>query len=236
VSELTSELQQMAEEAARQARPPTAAEIFRQGDRRRRRSLVRQSLGGLSAAGIVGTGVALGLAGSAQAHGPSTVKTAAFLLVKNANGTATLTINANVLLEPRTLQGDLVKDGIPAVVTVGSFCSTTPAPAGIWQVVSLQKPLRPAWRPPLSLGSKPGHLPPPSSPASKPRHLPNRTMTINPAAMPAGTELSFGNFQLANGEQTSFTLIDKSSYTCTSTAPASPPPDGGETTFTNGAS
>ena len=51
-------------------------------------------------------------------------------------------------------------------------------------------------------------------------------MTFNPSAMPAGTELSFGNFQLANGQQTSFALIDTGSYTCTSTAPAAPPPEG----------
>jgi hypothetical protein len=44
-------------------------------------------------------------------------------------------------------------------------------------------------------------------------------ITINPAVMPAGTELSFGNFQAANGEQTYFTLMDTNSYTCTSTAP-----------------
>ena len=49
---------------------------------------------------------------------------------------------------------------------------------------------------------------------------------INPAAMPAGTELSFGNFQLANAAQTSVALIDTRSYTCTSTAPTAPPPDG----------
>ena len=68
--ELTSELQRMAGDAARLARPPAAAEIIRQGDRRRRRSLTRRSLGGLSAAGIAGAGVALslGLAGSAPAH------------------------------------------------------------------------------------------------------------------------------------------------------------------------
>jgi hypothetical protein len=238
VSDLTSELQRMADEAARQARPPAAAEILRQGDRRRRRARTHQSLGGLSAAGVVGAGVALGLglASSAPAHGPSTIKTAAFLLVKNTNGTATLTITANVLLEPGTLQRDLARDGIPAMVTVGSFCSTTPAPASIWQVISIPK-LQPRLElPPLSLGSKPTRLPPQSSLASKPRHLPSRTMTINPAAMPAGTELSFGNFRLANGEQTSFTLVDKNSYTCTSTAPSAPPPDGGETSFTNGAS
>jgi hypothetical protein len=60
-------------------------------------------------------------------------------------------------------------------------------------------------------------------------------MTINPAAMPAGTELSFGNFQVANGEQTFFTLIDTNSYTCTSTAPTAPPPAGGEIGRSGGA-
>jgi hypothetical protein len=45
-------------------------------------------------------------------------------------------------------------------------------------------------------------------------------------AMPAGTELNFGNFQLANSQQTSFALIDTGSYTCTSTAPTAPPPEG----------
>jgi hypothetical protein len=228
VSELTSELQRMADDAARQARPPAAADIIRQGDRRRRRSLARQSLGGLSAAGVVGAGVALGLGltGSAPGHGPGTIRTAAFTLVSNADGTATLTINPNVLLEPATLQRDLAHDGIPALVTVGSFCSSDPAPAGFSEVVSLQKIPR-------------DELPAPSpgtSPGPKPRHLPDRTMTINPAAMPAGTELSFGNFQLANGAQTSFALIDTASYTCTSTAPAAPPPGGAEIGFSSGQS
>ena len=228
MSELTSELQRMADDAARQARPPAAADIIRQGDRRRRRSLARQSLGGLSAAGVVGAGVALGLGltGSAPGHGTGTIRTAAFTLVSNADGTATLTINPNVLLEPATLQRDLAHDGIPALVTVGSFCSSDPAPAGFSEVVSLQKIPR-------------DELPAPSpgtSPGPKPRHLPDRTMTINPAAMPAGTELSFGNFQLANGAQTSFALIDTASYTCTSTAPAAPPPGGAEIGFSSGQS
>jgi hypothetical protein len=201
------------------ARPPAAAEIIQQGDRRRR-SLTRQSLGGLSVAGVVGAGVALGLGltGSAPAHATGTIRTAAFTLVSNANGTATLTINSNVLLEPGTLQSDLTQDGIPAMVTVGSFCSSDPAPAGFSQVVSLQKIPH-------------GELPPPLG--SKPKHLPDRTMTINPAAMPAGTELSFGNFQLANGAQTSFALIDTGSYTCTSTAPTAPPPGGAEISFSS---
>jgi len=46
------------------------------------------------------------------------------------------------------------------------------------------------------------------------------TMTLNPAAMPAGTELSFGSFHLATGQQQADSaLIDTSSYTCTSVPP-----------------
>jgi hypothetical protein len=225
VSELTSELQRMADDAARQTRPPAAADIIRQGDRRRRRSLTRQSLGVLSAAGVVGAGVALGLGltGSAPAHGTGTIQTTAFTLVSNANGTATLTINANVLLEPSTLQRDLARDGIPAMVTVGSFCSSDPAPAGFYQVMSFQKIHQ-------------GELPRPqgNGPKTAP---PNRTVTINPAAMPAGTELSFGNFRLSNGEETALALIDKGSYTCTSTTPTTPPPGSSAMiSFTGGAS
>ena len=186
MSALTSELQRMADDAARHARPPAAAEIIRQGDRRRRRSRTRQSLGGLSAAGVVGAGVALGvgLTGSAPTHATGTIRTAAFTLVSNANGTATLTINNDVLFEPGTLQSDLAQDGIPAKVTVGSFCSSDPALPGLLHVVSIPRS---------------GHA---------------EAVTINPAAMPAGTELSFGNFQLTNGEQTNFALIGKGSYTC----------------------
>jgi hypothetical protein len=53
---------------------------------------------------------------------------------------------------------------------------------------------------------------------------PTHTMTIKPAAMPAGTELGFGYFQLSSGQETAAGLIDTSSYTCTSTAPTIPPP------------
>jgi hypothetical protein len=192
--ELTSELQRMAGDAAHHARPPAAADIFAAGDARRRRSRTRQAVGGLSAAGVIGAGVALGLGltGSAPAHTTGTIQTAAFTLVSNANGTATLTINNNVLFEPGTLQSDLAQDGIAAKVTTGSFCSSDPAPAGVGQVISVPK-------------TQPGQAP---------------TVVIDPAAIPAGTELSFGNFRLASGGRTFLTLIDKGSYTCASTTPA----------------
>jgi len=53
-----------------------------------------------------------------------------------------------------------------------------------------------------------------------------RTITINPAAMPVGTELSFGSFRVAAGPETAIQLIDTNSHTCTSTAPTAPPPGG----------
>jgi hypothetical protein len=260
VSDLTSELQRLADDAASKARPPAAAEIIRQGDRHRRRSLTRQSVGGLSAAGVIGTGIALGLGltGSAPALGTATIRTEAFTLVSKANGTVTLTINANVLLQPGTLQRDLAHDGIPAMVTVGRFCSSDPAPAVFSRVVSFQKltpgadlPLPGLIKPkdlqPKSPWGKPKDLLPkspwgkpkdllPRLPWGKPRHLPVRTLTIDRAAMPAGTELSFGNFRLADGEETFFALINADSYSCTSTAPTSGPPGGGEISLTHGAS
>lgn len=145
---------------------------------------------GLAAVAAAGTALALGLTG---VHGAApartgTIQTTAFTLVEHADGTATLTINPNVLLQPSTLQIDLRRDGIPAMVTTGRFCSSHPGPAGFTQVVTGQR----------------------SSPD---------TMTINPVALPAGTELSFGYFRLSSGQETVDTLIDTSSYTCTSTAP-----------------
>jgi hypothetical protein len=160
--------------------------IVRRGRAARRRRRVI----GLAGTGAVAVTAALavGLTGSAPAHGTGTIQTAAFTLVSHANGTATLTINPKVLLEPGPLQRDLARDGIPAKVTVGRFCYTDPGPAGLLQVVSIPR-----------------------------THSP-RNITINPAAMPAGTELSFGNFQVAKGDQTNFALIDKSAYTCTAHA------------------
>jgi hypothetical protein len=101
------------------------------------------------------------------------------------------------------LQSDLARYGIPAKVTTGSFCSSDPAPAGFSQVVSSH----------------------PAGPfTATPQNGVHPTITINPAAMPAGTELSIGNFQLSSGEyagqqQADFVLIDTSSYTCSSTPP-----------------
>jgi hypothetical protein len=189
---------------------PRLEAITARGRAHRRRRL--GGVAGLSVAGAAaGTALALGLTGVlAPAPTPGTIRTASFTLVSNPNGTATLTINPSELLDPATLQSDLAQYGIPAMVTTGSFCSSDPAPAGFSQVVTLQ----PAGEATVQAQSGRG----------------DPTITIDPAAMPAGTELSFGDFQLtASEQQASFALIDTSSYTCTSTPPGpAGPPDGGQ--------
>ena len=92
----------------------------------------RQLAAGITAAAAAGS-VVLGLGlsgafGSSPAHGTGTIRTTAFTITRNANGTATLTINPKVLFDPSTLQSDLAQYGIPARVTTASFCSSDPAP------------------------------------------------------------------------------------------------------------
>jgi hypothetical protein len=182
---------------------PDMKAITARGRARRRHRL--SALAGLSVAGAAGvTALALGLTGVlGPAQTPGTIRTAAFTLVSNANGTATLTISPQELLDPAALQSDLAQYGIPAKITTGSLCTSDPAPAGFSQVVS----------------SSPGG---PST--ATPTPVSNPTITIDPSAMPAGTELSVGDFQLSSGaysgqQQADFILIDTSSYTCSSTPP-----------------
>jgi hypothetical protein len=144
---------------------------------------------GLGLSGTFGSAAAhgTGTRGSVAARGNNTIRTAAFTLTRNVDGTDTLTLNATVLSDPGTLQNDLARYGIPAKVTIGSFCFSDPAPAGFSRVVTFP-----------------------------PYKWPNLAFTINLAAMPAGTELSFGKFQLPNGQETAFGLINTNAYTCSS--------------------
>jgi hypothetical protein len=169
----------------------------------------RRLTAGITAAAAAGSVVlGLGLAGglsSSPAAGTGTIRTTAFTITRNASGTATLTINPRVLFDPSTLQGDLARDGIPAKVTTGSFCASNPALGGFSQAVTFSPALQ-------GDGGQ--------------RQLNNPTVTINPATIPAGTELSIGAFQVANGDNTALALISKNSYTCTGTAPTAPPSGG----------
>lgn len=192
------------------ASPPDLEVIMAGGRAHRRRRF--SAVAGLSVAAAGGTAAIIGLTGvlsPAPAKAPGTIRTVAFTLVSNPNGTATLTINNAELLDPATMQNDLQKYGIPAMVTAGRFCSSHPAPPGFSQVVGFY---------PATAGNH-----------ALPQGVhPHPTITFSPAAMPAGTELSFGVFQLSSGEQqATFELINASSYTCTTTAPPAPAGNGG---------
>ncbi|HEY6478930.1 MAG TPA: hypothetical protein VIZ00_02805 [Streptosporangiaceae bacterium] len=183
------------------ATAPDLGAITARGRARRARRL--SAVASLSLAGVAAvTAVTLGVSGAfSPAPKLGTIRTAAFSLSQNQNGTDTLTLHPGELFDPAQLQGDLAQFGIPAKVTSGSYCTSDPAPAGFSQVVSLPGPGN--WR--VGSGQQP-------------------TITIDPSAMPAGTELSFGNFRITSGEfagelQADMDLIDTSSFTCTSTPP-----------------
>ena len=117
MSDLTSELQQMADDAARQARP-MAADVIRRGDRRHRRSIARLSLGGLSATGAIAAviiGVIALVPASHQASRQPQAQLAAWTVVKQAGGNIHVTIRQ--FRDPAGLQARLRADGVPASVT-----------------------------------------------------------------------------------------------------------------------
>ena len=131
--DVTSELQQMADDAARQARPLAAADVIRRGDRRHRRSITRLSLGGLSAAGVVAAviiGVIALAPASRPASHPAHAELAAWTVVKQADGT--IFVKIRELRDPAGLQATLRADGVPASVV---FYPGHPVEQSAWSFV-----------------------------------------------------------------------------------------------------
>lgn len=150
-----------------------------------------------SAAVVLGLGLS-GAVGSSPAHVTGAIRTSTFTLTSYSNGMDTLSLNPTELLDPTALQNDFQQYGIPAVVTTGSLCTSDPAPAGFSQAVT-------APGPGTGEGTPSGDQP---------------TITINPSSIPAGTELSVGDFQRSSSEQQAdFVLINTNSYTCSNTPP-----------------
>jgi hypothetical protein len=205
--------------------PPQLAEITARGRTRRRHRLF--AVGGWSvavAAVIAATALAGYLGGAsrpAQSHDanqhvgvanhrvgvptrgvpPREIRTAAYTLVRHADGSVTLTIDPTELFDPTALQNDLQTDGISAQVTPGKICYSDPAPGEVSQVV--------VWHTRTEAGG-------------------NDTITIDPSAMPAGSELSFGIVAL-NGnsvpvQAAQFTLVDPNAVTCSATLLNDAPP------------
>jgi hypothetical protein len=226
-SALTAELRHALSELAMPERPSLAA-ITSRGRAHQRRRIARFTGLGVTAAAAA-TALALGLTSAlgaaparstdavhatAPARGTGTgtgtdagtIRTAAFILTSNTNGTDTLTLTMSQILNPATLQHALTQDGIPALVKTGTFCSSSPAapdPTSIG-VLSVQLPA----------GLPKTLVPAPSGPApSAVKEMAARTVTvINPAAIPSGTELFFGYSSSIHAVFTD--LIYTSSYTC----------------------
>jgi hypothetical protein len=192
----------------------SVAQIVKRSRAVRARRRIPGAFSGLAvvtaAAVVLGLGLsgAFGSSGAAPARGTGTIRTASFTLVEHANHAVTLTINPHVLFDAAALRNALHEDGIPALVTSGSFCSSNPPLAAFSQVEY--------WRPGVGHNLGGGTF-----------IVSKVGLTINPAAMPAGTELSFGVFQPRLDEQLiGSELIKTSSYSCSSTPPSPPLPDG----------
>ncbi len=150
-----------------------------------------------AAAGSVVLGLGLsGALGAAPDDGTGTIRTAAFTLTRNANGTDTLTLSNSQMLDPAALQRALAQHGIPALVKTDTICSSNPGPSSSG-VLTVERPD----------GT-------PVGPSAHPVKIDNDVTVINPAAMPAGTELFFGCFVSGRVHEIRPGLIYTSSHLC----------------------
>ena len=175
-----------------QARQRVLQHNYRPGSRR----LLATCITAVAVAGsvLLGLGVS-GVFGAAPTRSTGTIRTVAFTLIHNADGTATLTVRNSQMIDPATLQRALKQDGIPALVKTDTYCSANPLPPG---VLSVQLP---------------DGTPVLPGPSSHPNPIPaNAVFVINPAAIPTGTELYFGYFNSGLALQPG--LVYTSFYTC----------------------
>jgi hypothetical protein len=105
--------------------------------------------------------------------GPVHVELTAYSVNTNTDGTVTVTVTPGQRMDPNAFRQILAQAGVPAEVTVGSFCRTPDQPPGLRQV------FQPAGAPDAS----------PGRPTQR-----SQTTVITPSALPAGAEVSVGYF------------------------------------------
>ena len=195
-----------ARDALSGARMETPVEaILAQGSARRHRRRLVQLSAAVAASGALALGLATVIGSASPAPAPGTIRTAAFTLARNANGTASLTLNQGQVFDPATLQQALARDSIPALVQTGTYCTSNPAPPSRG-ALSIQLPDGS----PVPMTGRRSPVPP------------DAVTVINPAAMPAGTELSF---TYSNHDRVlTGSLIYTAAHTCSPTPPAGLPP------------
>ena len=181
--------------------------ILANGRSRRHRRRLAQLSAAVAASGALALGLATVIGSGSPAPAPAKIRTAAFTLARNANGTTSLTLNQDQVFDPATLQQALARDGIPTLVQTGTYCTSTPAPPSSG-VLSIQLP---DGSPVPNTGQR--------SPVP-----PDAVTVINPAAMPAGTELSFT--YVNHDRVLTGSLIYTAAHTCSPTPPAGLPSAG----------
>lgn len=153
---------------------------------------LRRGLAGVGAGGMaVGVGLALAAGGGSGASAPSVhVNLDAWSVNTLADGLVYLDIRE--LQNAVLLRQTLARAGVPAIVTFGEFCSgaASGGPGNLQRIIGK------------------------AAPGGEPR------LTIDPAAIPAGSELSIGIVPVSKGGRggglsTSFALVkDGSRLTC----------------------
>jgi hypothetical protein len=183
--------------AARAGSPRRPARAARLG----RHAAVGIAAAAIAAAAGVGFDHAVSNGHSAASGGSAGhivhIHDAAFSVDSNAGGTVTVTLARDHALDPGALRHALAEAGVPALVTAGSVCYVPGPSAALAQAVS------------------------------PPRYLADgsTTVTITPSAIPAGSKLSIGYFQVPGGGGIHVSLVpDNAPLTCTSTPPARPTP------------
>ena len=187
----------LARAAADFENPDQARQRLLQRDYHPRRGNLRLAAGLTAAAAGAVVALSLGLSGvfgSARPQ-PAQAHLAAFSLTSNRNGTVTLTLRPNVPLNPSAIQHALARHGIPALVKVGSYCYSNPAPANNGAVQTNPK-LR---------GYPPGE------------RLPTTRVVINRSALSPGTEIGFGF--LNHNRLFVQNIIDDNAHTCATSPP-----------------
>lgn len=195
-----------ARDALPEARMETPVEvILSKGRSRRNRRRLAQVSATVAASGALTLGLVAAVVGSGA--GPTTIRTAAFTLARNSNGTTTLTLRQDQVFHPAALQRALASEGIPALVQTGIYCMSSPPPPG-GGVISLRLPDGS----PVPRTGRQSPVPP------------DAVTVINPAAMTAGTELSFTYSN--HDHDLTYGIIYTAAHTCSSTPPAGPRPAG----------
>jgi hypothetical protein len=218
---MTRELRDSLAELAVPRQPPLAAITSRGRAHRRRRA--RFAWAGLAGA-AASIALVLGLTGvlGAASRSTGTIQDGAFSVTSHTDGT--VSVKLGLLFDPAALQRALAQDHVPALVRNDIFCASSPSvpnsaiaavlpgAATLWRHSAATQ--HPSGVPQLLVDFN-GILMSGTFPV-KPRQLAPSvdpvTIVIKPAALPAGTELYIGYFNL--GHTVLVSLIYTKSHDC----------------------